>query len=145
MGKLDLIICMDAGCGDYTHLWNTVSLRGVVNTVLSVRLLKESVHSGSNGGIAADTFNVCRQLLDRLEDPKTGKMLNDLYVEITPQRLEQAKNAAAAMGDGLWKKVPFIATAKPLGDTKENFEILLNNTWRPTLAITGADGLPQIS
>ena len=59
IGKLDLIFVVDSGCGDYDHIYNTLSLRGSINFELNVRCLKEGVHSGSNGGIAADTFNIC--------------------------------------------------------------------------------------
>ena len=77
---------VDSGCGDYDHIFNTVSLRGVINFELNVRCLKEGVHSGSNGGIAADTFNICRILLDRIDNAKTGMLLPELFAPMNDKR-----------------------------------------------------------
>jgi len=79
-GEPDMMICMDSGCVNYDTLWLTTSLRGVSSIDLTVECLEESVHSGSGSGIAPDSFTVMRQLLDRLEDPNTSKVIDDLQV-----------------------------------------------------------------
>ncbi|MEZ0334578.1 MAG: M20/M25/M40 family metallo-hydrolase, partial [Gemmatimonadales bacterium] len=71
----DLVVCLDSGCGDYDHLWATTSLRGVLSGTLTVEVLGEGVHSGAASGIVPSSFRILRQVLDRLEDHRTGKIL----------------------------------------------------------------------
>jgi acetylornithine deacetylase/succinyl-diaminopimelate desuccinylase-like protein len=94
IGEPDLMICMDSGCKDYSSLWLTTSLRGVCMLECEVECLKESVHSGTGSGIAPDSFSVMRQLLDRLDDSKTSKVLAPLSVEIPKYRIEDAEKLA---------------------------------------------------
>ena len=82
-------------------------------------------------------------MLSRIEDESTGQVVADaLHVDIPEQRIEQAKIAAATLGDMVYRKFPW-AVDDPV-PAESNFELLLNNTWRPTLSITGAEGLPDM-
>src|SRR3954469_6337739 len=95
IGKPSLVVCLDSGCGDYERLWLTTSLRGIAAGTLTVRVLTEGVHSGDASGVVPSSFRLLRSLLSRLEDESTGAIkLQDLYVQIPPQRIEQAKQAA---------------------------------------------------
>src|SRR6185503_2955584 len=139
----DLVVCLDSGCGDYEHLWATTSLRGVLSGTLTVQVLSEGVHSGAASGIVPSSFRILRQVLDRLEDTRTGEVLvRECHVEIPPHRLEEGKAVAATLGDDIWPRFPFVPGMQPV--TKNNVEALLNNTWRPSLAITGVDGIPAL-
>jgi acetylornithine deacetylase/succinyl-diaminopimelate desuccinylase-like protein len=90
------------------------------------------------------SFRILRQLLGRLEDERTGRILVDeCHVQIPPARLAEARAVAAVLGDDITKKWPFIAGMSPV--TRDPVEALLNNTWRPALAVTGADGLPSLA
>src|SRR5262245_1054467 len=141
LGEPDLVICLDSGCGNYDQLWGTTSLRGILNGVLTIEILTEGVHSGGAGGIVPSTFRIARQLLSRLEDERTAAILpSDFRVDIPRERVEQARAVAAALGDDVWKKLPFVPTASPAH--LDAAELLLNNTWRPVLEVTGAAGLP---
>ena len=96
-----------SGCGNYDRLWLTTSLRGIAAGTLTVRVLTEGVHSGDASGIVPSSFRIMRGLLSRLEDEATGEIkLPDLYVQIPPQRIEQAKDAAARAGQGGLRQVP---------------------------------------
>ncbi len=142
IGPVSLVVCLDSGCGNYEQLWSTTSLRGIAAGTLTVEVLKEGVHSGHGSGIVPSSFRVVRQLLSRLEDEKTGQILpKDFHVDVPEQRLQQAKATAAALKDEIWKEFPWAGSTQPLG--KDNTELLLNRTWRPTLSITGASGLPE--
>jgi acetylornithine deacetylase/succinyl-diaminopimelate desuccinylase-like protein len=144
IGDLSLVVCLDSGCANYDQLWSTTSLRGLVIGNLEVSLLREGVHSGDGSGVVASSFRVIRQLLDRLEDSHTGVIkLSDLAVQIPRGRILQAAKAAEVIGDEVWNKFPFQPGAKPI--TQDNAELILNRTWRPALAITGADDLPPIA
>ena len=143
IGTPRLVICLDSGCGNYDQLWMTTSLRGSIVGNLTVEVLTEGVHSGDASGIVPSSFRILRQLLDRIEDAKTGKILPEwLYVEIPETRLAEAKETARVLGDETWNKFPFVPGMQPV--TKEPLEALLNRTWRPMLAYTGQAGFPDL-
>ncbi|HWE06630.1 MAG TPA: M20 family metallopeptidase [Rhizomicrobium sp.] len=141
IGEPSLVICLDSGCGDYERLWLTTSLRGMAAGTLTVRVLDEGVHSGDASGVVPSSFRILGELLARLEDQKTGGIVPaEFYVQIPPQRIEQARGAAEILGDSLYTKFPFAGTTGPV--TKDLAELVLNRTWRPQLAVIGIDGLP---
>ena len=143
IGAPDLVVCLDAECGNYEQLWCTTSLRGNLTGTLRVDVLTEGVHSGAASGIVPSAFRVLRQLLGRLEDETSGEVTADeLRVEIPEQRLQQAQLAAQTLGAGVHEKYPWaVAAPRP---AQSAYELLLNNTWRPTLSVTGAEGLPAL-
>ena len=47
------------------------------------------------------------------------------------------------LGDAVYDKFPFKDGVTPV--TGDRVELVLNRTWRPTLAITGAAGLPTLA
>ncbi len=144
MGDPDFIICLDSESGNYEQLWGTTSLRGIVGGTLEIHTLENGIHSGYGSGVAPSVFDVLRQLLNRIEDPNNGKIEVDaLHVKIPEHRLEQAKNAAKALGDEFIKGIPFLDGVKPL--CNDTAELILNRTWRPALSLVGADGIPAIA
>jgi acetylornithine deacetylase/succinyl-diaminopimelate desuccinylase-like protein len=144
IGDPGLVICLDSGCGNYDQLWCTTSLRGMAAGVLHVEMLTEGVHSGDAGGVVPSTFRVLRQLLSRLEDEDSGRIRPDwLHAEIPAERRQQAEVAASVLGDSLYRKFPFIEGARP--ESTDAVELVLNRTWRPSLEVTGADGLPPLA
>jgi acetylornithine deacetylase/succinyl-diaminopimelate desuccinylase-like protein len=141
IGKPGLVVALDSGCGNYAQLWCTTSLRGLVNGVLSVEVLDEGVHSGDASGVVASSFRVLRGLLERIEAADTGRVDDAaLNAAIPPERRAQARRAAEVLGETVYRKFPFVAGMRPMGG--ELAELVLNRTWRPMLAVTGADGLP---
>ena len=141
LGQPTLVVCLDSGCGNYDQLWLTTSLRGIAMGVLNVRVLTEGVHSGDASGIVPSSFRLARQLLSRVEDEATGAIkLQDLYVQVPPQRIEQAKQAAKILGNEVFNKLPFAGATRPISE--DLTELVLNRTWRPQLAVTGMDGYP---
>ena len=143
IGTPDLVICLDSGCGDYDRLWSTTSLRGGVVGNLTVEVLSEGVHSGDASGIVPSSFRILRILLDRLEDARTGKIIPEwLHVEIPEGRIEEVRQTASVLGDAVYKHFPFVDGMTPVAT--DPVELLLNRTWRPMLAYTGQDGLPDL-
>ena len=143
IGTPSLVVCLDAECGNYDQLWCTTSLRGNLVGDLVIEGLTEGVHSGAGTGIAPSVFRIARTLLGRVESDVTGDLLIDaLIVPIPAARVEQARAAASVLGDKIAGKLPFVSGARPLTDSP--VELVLNNTWRPTLAVTGAAGLPAM-
>jgi acetylornithine deacetylase/succinyl-diaminopimelate desuccinylase-like protein len=141
IGSPSLVICLDSGCANYDQLWLTTSLRGLAGGRLTVEVLSEGVHSGDASGVVPDSFRLARALVSRLEDEATGEVkLPQLQVQIPADRIEQAKVAAAALGEEVWRKFPFKGGTRPVTD--DVVQLVLNRTWRPQLAVVGADGLP---
>ena len=149
IGKPSLVVCLDSGCGNYEQLWCTTSLRGLAGGNLTVKVLEEGVHSGDASGIVPSSFRIIRQLLSRLEDEKTGKVLVDgLHVEIPAERLAQAAKVADVLGDEVFDKFPFLPGMTPMysqDKAGDRTELVLNRTWRPALSITGVDGIPPLA
>ena len=153
MGDVGLVIALDSGAGNYDQLWATTSLRGLVNGTLRVDILTEGVHSGDAGGVVPSSFRIARQLLDRLDDSRTGVVKpKDFACEIPADRLLQASAAADILGDTLWKRFPWAsccddpASARLFAEpvARDPVELILNRTWRAALAVTGAEGLPSL-
>ena len=143
LGQPSLVVCLDAEAGNYEQVWCTTSLRGNLVGELRVRMLNEGVHSGMGTGIAATPFRVMQQLLARIENPVNGDILSEeLQVGVPADRRAQINAAAKVLGDAVARKVPFAQGVQPLSN--DPVELLINTTWRATLAVTGADGLPPM-
>jgi acetylornithine deacetylase/succinyl-diaminopimelate desuccinylase-like protein len=142
IGTPSLVVCLDSGCLDYDRLWATTSLRGLAGGVLRVDVLSEGVHSGSASGVVPSSFRVIRELLDRVEDSRTGAVLIDAcHVPIPEHRLMEAQRTASEIAPAA-SEFPFLPEVRPMN--RDSLEQILNRTWRPTLSVTGADGLPGI-
>ncbi len=144
IGKPALVICLDSGAGNYQQLWMTTSLRGNIVGELSVELISEGVHSGNASGIVADSFRVAKQLISRIEDEVTGEIkLPQLHCEIPEQRMHEAADCAAVLGDEVYTTLPFQPGVQPM--LNDHHQLILNRTWRPALTVTGAEGFPAIA
>ena len=143
IGDPSLVVCLDAECGNYEQVWCTTSLRGNLVGTLRVRVLTEGVHSGMATGIAPTAFRILEQLLARIENPVTGDLLLDeLHVTLPKDRRLQAAVAAKVLGPEVAGKLPWAAGVHALSD--DPTELIINNSWRATLAVTGAEGLPPL-
>ena len=144
IGKPSLVVCLDSGCANYDQLWCTTSLRGLAGGNLTVKVLSEGVHSGDASGIVPSSFRILRELLSRIEDESTGKiLLEGLFAQVPEERLAQAKEAAKVVGTAVYDKFPFLPGETPMAEDLS--ELVLNRTWRPALSVTGVDGMPPLS
>ena len=140
IGRPSLVVCLDSGCIDYERMWVTTSLRGMATGTLTVEIVREGLHSGDASGMVPSTFRIIRHLLDRVEDSVTGEIvLPELNVEIPAARKAEAARTASEIGR-IGDRYPFVDSAVP--STEDATEQLLARTWRPTLSVIGADGLP---
>jgi acetylornithine deacetylase/succinyl-diaminopimelate desuccinylase-like protein len=144
LGTVDLVVGLDSGCGDYERLWMTTSLRGLAAGTLRVEVLTEGVHSGHASGIVPSSFRIARTLIERLEDGATGRILPaTFHADIPGERLAQAGQTAAIIGDLAIREYPFAGATQPMAE--DITDAILNRTWRPALSTIGADGLPPIA
>lgn len=142
-GTPDLVICLDSGCGNYEQLWSTTSLRGLTGGTLTVEVMEEGIHSGDASGIVPSSFRLLRQLLDRLEDANTGKLLsNAFHVAIPAKRIKQAEHAAEMLGEAIFDRFPTSDKLSPMHD--DPVELILNRSWRPALSYVGIGDMPDI-
>jgi len=152
LGDVGLVICLDSGAGNYEQLWLTTSLRGLAGGTLKVEILTEGVHSGDASGLVPSSFRIMRQVLDRLEDSSTGRLLPpNFHCAVPPDRLAQARATADILGDEVYKRYPWVhfdcegANSFALPVTTDPVEALINRTWKPTLSVTGAEGFPALA
>ena len=151
LGEVALVVCLDSGAGNYDQLWLTTSLRGMASGTLKVEILTEGVHSGDSSGVVPSSFRIVRQVLDRLEDSKTGRLLPaSFHCATPPERVAQASATAAILGQSVITNYPWAhadcggAQQIALPTTEDPAQALLRRTWEPTLSITGAEGLPAL-
>jgi len=149
LGDIALVVCLDSGAGNYEQFWLTTSLRGLASGVLKVEILTEGIHSGDASGLVPGSFRILRHVLERLEDSRTGRLLPEsFHCQVPALRVEQARATAAVLGDEVWKRFPWACGADgapTLPTTTDRVEALLARTWRPTLSVTGVDGLPGLA
>src|SRR3990167_2553000 len=108
LGEVALVVCLDSGAGNYDQLWLTTSLRGMAAGGLKVEILTEGIHSGDASGLVPSSFRIMRQVLDRLEDSATGRLLPArFHCEVPAERLAQARATAAILGEEVYRRFPW--------------------------------------
>jgi acetylornithine deacetylase/succinyl-diaminopimelate desuccinylase-like protein len=138
IGDVRLVIALDSGAGSYDRFWYTTSLRGLIAGTLRVDVLRDGVHSGIASGCAPDSFRIARSLLDRIEDPRTGRvLLAELHAPVPEDRAREIEEAAADVDPSF----PYHGSTTPARATAA--ERVLATTWEPTLTVVGAGGLPE--
>lgn len=143
IGKPSLVVCLDSGCANYDQLWCTTSLRGLTGGNFTVKVLNEGVHSGDASGVVPSSFRLLRQLLSRIEDQDTSRILIDgMNVEIPAERQAQARRAAEVVDTEIFEKFPMVDGLRPMNE--DLTELVLNRTWRPALSVTGVGGMPAL-
>jgi len=151
LGQVSLVVCLDSGAGNYDQLWLTTSLRGMASGTLKVEILTEGIHSGDASGLVPSSFRIMRQVLDRLEDSATGRLLPArFHCEVPAERLAQARATATILGEEVYRRFPWAhhdcggSTIVALPTTTDPVQALLKRTWEPTLSVTGAEGFPAL-
>jgi acetylornithine deacetylase/succinyl-diaminopimelate desuccinylase-like protein len=97
-------------------------------------------------------MRIARQLLNRIDDPATGRVLDETFhAPIPAERLAQARVAGEILGEQVWRQFPWVGCshgeggfAHAMPTTTDPVEGILNRTWRPALSVTGAAGFPAI-
>lgn len=69
-------------------------------------------HSGTTGGCIPETFRIARTLLDRLDDSTTGRVCEELQVEVPEWKQKEADSLAARYGDALYKEFNVVEGVK---------------------------------
>lgn len=151
LGDVGLVICLDSGAGNYDQLWLTTSLRGMASGTLKVQILTEGVHSGDASGVVPSSFRIMRQVLDRLEDSKNGRVLpQSFHCEVPAERMAQIRATAEILGEDAYARFPWAhydcggSARVSLPTTTDPVQALVRRTWEPTLSVTGVEGMPNL-
>ena len=143
IGEPHLVVCLDAECGNYDQLWLTTSLRGAVGGTLTVQVLTEGVHSGAAGGIVPSSFRILRALIERIENAETGALAQPLNVAIPDDVRRDAAAVATTLGELETSRFPWAGRTN--AGNRDGTELVLANTWRPSLAVVGLGGAPPVA
>lgn len=140
MGSPDMFVCLDSGCFDYENWYLTSTLRGACSFEITVETMAKGVHSGSGGGVIPDTYRIMNQIISRLEDPVTGKIIEELAVQIPGKVYLDCEKVCNIIGDSFVKSYAMNQGVKPMSDAP--FENYLNRSQRPSLTVIGIDHVP---
>ena len=141
IGNPTMLFCLDSGTLDYEGFWLTNALRGLVVATYTVEILNEGVHSGVASGIVPSSFRIIREMLERIENVKTGEIIPELQVDIPPLRYEEVYNTVQALGKDALPFFPFVTGASSI--TSNPLTALINRGWKAQLAVVGAADLPD--
>lgn len=98
-------------------------------------------HSGEVGGLVPETFRIVRALLNRIDNVESGVVAPEFHSEVPEWKQREAAGMAVTQGTALYDKFPLHPGVQVMN--QDNLEELyLSCTWRPNLAITGAQGFP---
>eukprot|EP01134_Creolimax_fragrantissima_P006044 CFRG6044T1 len=139
----DMCICLDAGTANYDNLWVTSSLRGMVACNIRAEVVPTGQHSGILGGIIPESLSILRVILDRLDEAKSGHVVEDFHTPVPDWKLKEAKEMAELKGTEMYNFCDFLPGAEPM-HLDDLAEMYLANVWKPAMSITGASGLPAV-
>ena len=69
-------------------------------------------------------------------------MLPELSTEISEDVENEAQGIADVLGENVWTDFPTLDGVEP--QTPGLSEIILSGNWRPSLSVTGVDGMPSL-
>ncbi|MFI5036534.1 MAG: M20/M25/M40 family metallo-hydrolase [Acidimicrobiales bacterium] len=142
LGQVELLVCLDSGALTYDRLWVTSSLRGNVNVRVKVEVLPRALHSGLASGVVPSSFRVLRQLLDRIEDAATGRvLLPELWAKIPREHEAAAEALTEEFGDVASHELAVLDGVRLMGKSPAKRQ--LRRTWRPALSVIGMGGIPD--
>eukprot|EP00898_Chlorokybus_atmophyticus_P003065 jgi/Chlat1/375/Chrsp10S00051 len=146
IGDPAAVFALNNGPADSERFCLTSSMRGLIAGILTVQVMEEAAHSGEVGGIVPDSFRVARAILSRIESEQTGRLtLKELYCDIPDDAINQVSATVSVLGEAVWARFPFVNPDDTTVADHDLSELVLNNTWRPTLSVTGAIQGPSVA
>lgn len=140
VGSPAFIAIADLGASDYSRVWLTQSLRGIIALTLNVRVLNTPSHSGSASGIVPSSFRIARMLLERIENAETGEIR---IPELNPPVPTEISECIRRLSESEDPRKQFDWAGHTHSPCTTAYDAMLTNTWKPSLSIIGADGLPN--
>lgn len=116
-----------------------VSLRGVVNATITLRALKNDLHSGLYGGAAPNAAHEAAQLIDKLVDTNNGNhvLIPKFYDSVTPPSDDELENnKCIPFSDDIHATIT--GSKYPFNGSK--YDIYTQTGLVPSLEVTGVHG-----
>ena len=104
--------------------------------------MNSSVHSG-NSGLVADPFRIIRELLNRIEDTKTGKIIEELCGNIPGKIYMDAEKLVNMLENKVYNGLDIVEGMNYT--TPDYLQAFMNWNFKPQLTCTGVDNIPSIS
>ena len=137
--NIGTVICLDSGALTFDRLWKTTSLRGNLSTTLKVEVATAGTHSGAAGGIVPSAWIITNQMLQRIVDFNTQKVLL-APPEISEEIEAQLKINANILKDTIKNENSVLEEVKLLSD--DVTEVLTNNNYGYAMEVVGFKGAP---
>lgn len=85
-------------------------------------------------------------ILDRVEDSKNGELIGTFQTKVPEKRMKEIAVVADILGERVWNHFQFVPGAHPMADMSDKkkaaHDLVLNRSWKASMAVTGAEGLP---
>jgi acetylornithine deacetylase/succinyl-diaminopimelate desuccinylase-like protein len=92
-------------------------------------------------GVVPSSFRILRELLDRLEDSRTGEVLvPEMQPDIPAAHRQAAHDIAEEFGEVIADELPLTMGVELMGSSAE--DRVLRRNWYPTLSVIGMGGIP---
>lgn len=135
--KADYLAIVDLGIPDPYTPAITLGTRGMVSLEVTCEGSSIDLHSGSHGGIVFNPLHALVEVLAKLRDSKTGKILIPGYYDQVEELSEAEKSVLSFNFDPIVYEEQF--GAAPTGG-EVAFPPLVRNWLRPTIEINGLFG-----
>jgi hypothetical protein len=103
--------------------------------------MNSSGHSGNTSGLVPDVFRIFRELLNKMEDSKTGQVHEELYGHMPGSLYCAVENVAKLVGDSVFAPISLVDGMTYT--TSDSLEAYQNKTVRPQLTLVGIDNIPS--
>jgi len=141
IGTPNLIVCLDSSCYDWDNMFVCQTLRGGAKFKLKVQTMNTSMHSGVGSGLVPDVFRVFRDLLDNIEDKKTGRVSQELFGNMPSALYCAVEKTAQLVGKNVFDVASLVDGMSYT--TSDPVEAYKNKTVRPQLTVVGIDNIPS--
>ncbi len=119
----------------------TTSLRGLVGVDLTVRVLRQPIHSGMWGGAVADAATALTRLLARLIDDDGVLTLPGVFDDVPAlDAVQRARLAALPFDEESFRADAGLLERAELAGERER-SVYERLWWRPSLAVTALEGM----
>ncbi len=119
----------------------TTSLRGLVGVDLTVRVLRQPIHSGMWGGAVADAATALTRLLARLIDDDGVLTLPGVFDDVPAlDAVQRARLAALPFDEESFRADAGLLERAELAGERER-SVYERRWWRPSLAVTALEGM----
>ena len=109
----------------------TQTLRGGAKFKLKLQTMNTSIHSGVGSGLVPDVFRILRELLDNIENPKTGLVDQDLIGHMPGSLYVAVEKAATLVGESIFVKSKCVLDRS----SRSSLGVGFGSVWFPLICV----------